>query len=354
MDGLPAPLHVPREPMHAVRPLEIIGGGLAGLALGGALARAGVPVRVHDAGRYPRHRVCGEFIAGLPERTAARLGLGAALSGALRHRTVAWFRGGRVIRRHALPAPALGMSRRALDERLASSLIAAGGELRQGERVDAAGPAEGRVLATGRRPGGSSWLGLKLHARELPLAADLEVHLGERGYVGLSAVEGERVNLCGLFERRPLQGAGGGLLLSYLRACRLDEVAERLERGTPDPSSFCAVAGMCFDRSVAPREALCLGDACAAIPPFTGDGMAMALQGAELALDPMLAYCRGELSWEGARGAVQRSLARAFRLRLASAGVLHPHLVGAPGQRWLAGLVRSRLLPLRPIYALLH
>jgi menaquinone-9 beta-reductase len=45
--------------MTLSRPIEIIGGGLAGLSLGRALARAGVPVTVYEAGNYPRHRVCG-------------------------------------------------------------------------------------------------------------------------------------------------------------------------------------------------------------------------------------------------------------------------------------------------------
>ena len=50
-------------------PIEIIGGGLAGLSLGLALRRGGVPVTLHEAGEYPRHRVCGEFITGLDPAT---------------------------------------------------------------------------------------------------------------------------------------------------------------------------------------------------------------------------------------------------------------------------------------------
>ena len=52
--------------------IEIVGGGLAGLSLGVALRREGVPVTLFEAGDYPRHRVCGEFIAGLAETTANR------------------------------------------------------------------------------------------------------------------------------------------------------------------------------------------------------------------------------------------------------------------------------------------
>ena len=36
---------------------------------------------------------------------------------------------------------------------------------------------------------------------ELPLSADLEIHLKNHGYVGLTRVENGRVNACGLFRR---------------------------------------------------------------------------------------------------------------------------------------------------------
>ena len=53
--------------------ITIVGGGLAGLTLGIALRQQQVPVTVWEAGRYPRHRVCGEFISGSGQATRARL-----------------------------------------------------------------------------------------------------------------------------------------------------------------------------------------------------------------------------------------------------------------------------------------
>ena len=55
--------------------ITIVGGGLAGLTLGIGLLQRGVPVTVWEAGRYPRHRVCGEFISGRGSASLARLGL---------------------------------------------------------------------------------------------------------------------------------------------------------------------------------------------------------------------------------------------------------------------------------------
>jgi monoamine oxidase len=39
--------------MSSTRPIEIIGGGLAGLSLGLALQNVGIAVRVIEAGNYP-------------------------------------------------------------------------------------------------------------------------------------------------------------------------------------------------------------------------------------------------------------------------------------------------------------
>ncbi|HWA08931.1 MAG TPA: hypothetical protein VG838_05630 [Opitutaceae bacterium] len=340
--------------MSSVRPIEIVGGGLAGLSLGLALRRAGVPVCLSEAGSYPRHRVCGEFIAGLAPATIARLGLAPFLAGSVGHRAVAWYIGDRAARIQRLPAPAFGLSRHVLDRRLAEAFAAAGGELRVNTRVTELAPGPGRVFATGRRRARSPWIGLKIHARGLRLSRGLELHLGANAYVGLAGIEEGRVNVCGLFRRRELSGPGTDLLPAYLRAAGLEALAARLGAAELDPASFCAVAGVAFDRRVPADERASLGDACAMIPPFTGNGMAMAFQGAELALDPLLAYARGEAAWTGTVRRLQRDLRRNFRVRLASAEALHPFLLQPPRQRWLSALTRARLLPLRPLYALLH
>ena len=61
--------------MKACKPITVVGGGLAGLTLGIGLRQRGIPVTVWEAGHYPRHRVCGEFISGRGQGTLARLGL---------------------------------------------------------------------------------------------------------------------------------------------------------------------------------------------------------------------------------------------------------------------------------------
>lgn len=340
--------------MSAPRPIEIVGGGLAGLSLGLALRRAEIPVTIFEAGDYPRHRVCGEFITGLSLTTIHRLGLLPFLADAVVQHELAWFLGDGPARVQKLPRAALGLSRHALDARLAEAFEAAGGTLVRHARVVERGAKPGRVFATGRRAGRSTWLGLKFHARDFPLTRDLELHLGQHAYVGLSRVEAGAVNVCGLFRRRPLARRGPELMFEYLRACGLNSLAARLRAAVLDAESFCAVAALDFDRRVPRPRTVALGDACATIPPFTGNGMAMAFQSAEVALPPLTQYARHEIDWPAAAEKIGAALRKRFRLRLASAHALHPFLLRPQPQRWFAALNRLRLLPFRSLYAALH
>jgi flavin-dependent dehydrogenase len=352
----------PADAARPVQPVEIIGGGLAGLALGLALRHAAIPVTVHEAGDYPRHRVCGEFIAGLDPETIDRLGIATLLADALRHTEVAWFQRQTLQRRQTLPAPALAIGRHVLDQRLAAAFVTAGGDLRTRSRTELVAAPPGRVFTQGRRAvSGAAWLGLKCHARGLALTAPLELHLGAHAYVGLCELAGGRVNVSGLFRQR------NGLVLdratalpAYLRSAGLDTLADRLAASEIDPDSRCAVAGLAFGlarqpaaAATAPRR-LVLGDAAALIPPFTGNGMAMALQSAALAVDPLIAWSHGKAGWAATVARIDRLVRARFRVRLAAAALLHPALLRPLGQRALTSAARHRLIPLNPLYHILH
>lgn len=348
---------LPASAQENLRPIEIIGGGLAGLSLGVALRQAGVPVTLHEAGQYPRHRVCGEFIVGLEDSTISSLRLQPRLTDALQHRDIAWHIDGRLVRLQRLRAPALGISRHTLDARLAEAFVALGGILRTGSRADADKEAPGRVFATGRRPMPSSpWLGLKVHVASLTLVRDLELHLGADAYVGLARLPDGTSNVCGLFHRRELSLRGHELLLLYLRETGLGTLADRLSTAKIQSDTFCAVAGLQFDRSVPAIEAnrLSLGDTSATIPPFTGNGMAMAFQSAEAALKPLLAYAHWKCDWTAACRDTHAALCGRFRLRLTAANWMHPFLLRPKRQRLLALLNRCGLLPINTLSAQLH
>ncbi len=340
--------------MRPPLPVEIVGGGLSGLALGLALRRKGVPVTIFEAHHYPRHRVCGEFISGLDERTTAALGMDEFLSDASPHRSVTYYLRGRPLRPFSLPHAALGISRHTLDARLAEAFVAAGGALKTQVRVAGEEAPPGRVFAAGRKRQGPFWVGLKVHVGDLELVNDFEVHLGERCYVGLSRIEDGDINVCGIFAPQVHAKQGVEILFSYLEGAGLTALAGRIRGARPDPSSFCSTAATLGDRSIPHSDNVRVGDACATIPPYTGNGLAMALQGAGLAVDPLLAYSAGEAGWaETARaiGSAQRSR---FRRRLALASLLHPFFIERRRQRCLAAVVGSGLVPFSAFYAALR
>lgn len=339
-----------------MKPVEIIGAGLAGLALGNALQRDGVPVTLHEAGSLPRHRVCGEFICGRGSSALKNLGLGDALNGAATHRFTTWRVGGREVLRQPLPEVATGISRYLLDDRLAQSFEASGGQLRLNSRSQVAPETEGAVFCKGRQATRSDWIGLKVHCRQLETEADLELHLGRNSYVGLSAVEDGRVNVCALFKRNPgLKAKREDWLTHYLAHSGLDYVAERLKAAEIVPDSHSGVAGVEFSRiPTRDNAAIFLGDAYSVIPPFTGNGMSIALESAELAHPPLGDYSSGTTDWATATRRINASLHSTFDRRLRAARKLHPWLHTSMGQRSLAAFARARLLPFNFLYSLTH
>lgn len=339
---------------RAMRPVEIVGGGLAGLSLGLALRRAGVPVTVREAGDYPRQRVCGEFITGLSPATVAWLGMKEILAGARPHREVAWIHRGRVVLRHDLPATAWAISRYELDARLAEAFRRAGGHLVTRIRADATAR-PGRVNATGRRRTGEPWVGLKRHVRGLALVCGLELHLGRHAYVGLCALPGGEVNVCGLFRRQHGPGPGrADALAGHLRGAGLPELAGRLAAAETCAGSEAAVAGLAFGRGPDAPGEIALGDAQCLLPPFFGNGMAAAFQMAQAALAPLERWARRDAEWDETCAAVRRDLRRRLRVRTTLGRALHAVLLSPVRQRWLGGLARAGCVPTRLLYATLH
>jgi menaquinone-9 beta-reductase len=310
--------------MTALKPITIVGGGLAGLTLGIGLRQTGIPVTVWEAGHYPRHRVCGEFISGRGQEVLARLGLLESFqqSGSVPAYTAALFlgRSGSPVR--SLSAPALCLSRFVLDALLADLFRQAGGDLRENARWRDETSGEGVVRANGRRlqprEHGQWWFGLKVHAQNVPLAADLEMHGVRFGYVGCCRLKDGEVNVCGLF-RRPTAGHESPLpWTELLRGQPGTPLRKRLEGAVFDQGSFCSVAGISLDpQCAALRNECCIGDALTMIPPVTGNGMSMAFEAAEIAIGPLAAYSRGESSWSQARQNIAAACDGTFARRLA-------------------------------------
>lgn len=333
--------------------ITIAGGGLAGLSLAIALRMRGVAVTVIEAGHYPRHKVCGEFISGVTPETLDKLGITDMFTDALRHVSLTWHDRGRRMLASRLTAPALGISRFTLDQRLQHRLVDLGGDLLTGKRARPE-PAEGFVWAAGRKPRPGRWIGLKAHIR-IPTSSDLEMHSGTNGYAGLAGVEDGWTNVCGLFLLdKELPARGGDLLPAYLETGGNRRLASAIRAAEWRQGSFSSTAG--FEPGVQPAVPglLRIGDAERMIPPFTGNGMSMAFQAAGLALDPLTEWAEGRRSWWETRATIQGCLSRTFRRRSVTAAFLHRLLLHSGIRPALGNLAETGLLPFRRLLPLVR
>lgn len=324
-----------------MKPITIVGGGLAGLTLGIALRREGVPVTLHEAGQYPRHRVCGEFLSGCGVEILRELGVyeTALAAGAREAKTLKFFSGDTGTPIVDMPEPALCISRYRLDALLADAFIKHGGVLQTGSRYSS-GFGVGIIQATGRQVqadvSGWRWLGIKAHALNLALEADLEMHLAEDAYVGLCRVEGERVNVCGLFRTKEAVPDLKRTWEKWLAGACGRALTKKLPDIIFDKESLCVVAGLpvkSFQNS--DTGVFSVGDAVTMIPPVTGNGMSLAIESAWKAVGIVREYAVGQISWEIAQGLARQGYASSYDRRLRWAAWLQRGVFSP----WARGLV---------------
>jgi len=336
--------------------ITIIGGGLAGVSLGVGLRRRGVPVHLIEAGRYPRHRVCGEFISGVSDEALEILGIGSAFDDMPRHRHTVWYHFSDRVFDLELPIPAVGVSRYKLDQDLIDLFTASGGELSTGTRFK--DPVEaGQVYATGRvRSKQSQWVGIKCHLLNFPLETDLEMHIGHGCYLGLSEVEDNRVDACGLFRIRPnVKAPKLELMNAYLEACGLDQLAKRIRTAEKDEASCLGVNAFDLGWQDSPTDnKLRIGDSFAIIGPFSGNGMSMAFESAAMAVEPLTSWFNDELDWVECRSEINQQMKRRFRKRLAISNWIHPFLTSPKRQKFIMTLGKRQLIPYASLYKALR
>jgi len=324
-----------------MKPVTIIGGGLAGLTLGIALRREGVPVTLHEAGQYPRHRVCGEFLSGRGVEILREAGVYEAVmaAGAREARTLKFFSGDAATSTMTMAEPALCISRYQLDAILAEQFTSLNGDLRTSSRYTG-DYGEGIIRATGRQMqaevAGRRWIGIKAHALNLSLEADLEMHLRPDAYVGLCRVEGERVNVCGLFRTKETVPDLKKAWEEWLIGGTSSTLTKKCPNIIFDKDSLSVVAGLPIKPfQISDTSVFSVGDAVTMIPPVTGNGMSLAIESAWAAAGIARDYAAGRISWGMAQELVSQGYTRSYGRRLRWAewlqrGVLSP---------WARGLV---------------
>ena len=327
--------------------LIIIGGGPAGTSAAISAARTGARVLLLERGRFPRHKVCGEFVS------AESLGLltklldgdhAALLRDAVRISKARVFLDGRSLKTIVDP-PAASIARLDLDDALWHSAGSVGVDARQQvtvQSVAGTGPfrvvttagefeAKSLVNASGRwsnlnlpPPEGSrvgsqneKWLGIKAHFAEACTSPSVDLYFFDGGYCGVQPVHvngetpsAERVNASAMVR------ADGASNLPEVFA-KHPALYER-SRGWSSLSDPVSTSPLLFRNPQPERDGVLMaGDAAGFVDPFVGDGISLALRSGALAASCLTPFLAGRTSLPDAasqyRELYQQSLLPVFR-----------------------------------------
>jgi len=303
----------------------IAGGGPAGASAAIHLASRGARVLLVEQKKFPRPKLCGEFISPECALHFERLQVAETMSAAKPSElttTVFYSRRGRNVRVpsswFANGAVALGLSRAEMDERLLRRAVAAGADVwedahatnvtidnqtvsgmtvKQGARetncraaviIDATGRSRAltrKLVSQGARHERRPMVAFKAHLENTQIEPGAcEIYFYPRGYGGLSSIEKGLSNLCFIASARDVRARGtdADRVMRDL-VCQNRRAAFTLKNARLN-SAWLAVSLEGFGRgSLAPLNGLlAIGDAASFIDPFTGSGMLMALESGEL------------------------------------------------------------------------
>lgn len=318
----------------------IAGAGPAGTSAAIHLATRGARVLLVEAKKFPRPKLCGEFIS--PECAVHfdRLGVAREMldsGGAKITETKFYVPSGNGV---AMPSEwfqsdgsrvALGLSRAEMDARLLARARAVGvdvleeapacgliteAEIVRGVRLKVGGnehdyrsfvtiDATGRTRALARRVNGTGSRGRQESKRRASLVAfkahlentsldvnTCEIYFYRGGYGGLSGIEKGLSNLCFIVRGRDVAGKGSDPARAMREIVMSNKRAAHALRNARMRSEWLSVALEDFGRrELIPSEGLmAVGDAASFIDPFTGGGMLMALESGQLAAEAILAW----------------------------------------------------------------
>ena len=302
----------------------IVGGGLAGLTAAIHLSSAGIKVLVIEKNKYPRHKVCGEYVSNEIRPYLEELGVDPEKLGAVSidHFEMSTQKG--KLLKSKLTLGGFGISRYALDMELAETAKSKGAEIIQDvvTEIDFMSDAfsvrtrSGRqfvsrisIGAFGKRSfldkklnrqfmsKKSPYLAVKFHAEGQFQDNLVALHNFKGGYCGVSKVENQKINLCyitNLKSFRKFRNISEFQQQVLFRNKYLESIFRNVKPVFKEPITISQI-------SFAPKypvenHILMCGDTAGLIHPLCGNGMAMAIRSAQIASDLIIKFFKGQLN----------------------------------------------------------
>ena len=321
----------------------VVGAGPAGAVAAAVLARAGARVGILDRATFPRDKLCGDTVNPGTIAILTRLGLASSLAACglpIDGMRVSGANGVVVEGRYPAGVCGRALVRRDFDWMLLQDAMAAGAQFEPGVTVRTAIVENGRVTgvrtgdggefrakvtiaADGRRSTLAFGLGLASHPARprrwaigayIDVAGDAasrrfgEMHVRASHYIGIAPVPGALTNVCLVTPWQAGDAPLGDPRRIIAGALASDPRLRDRFAGAPMATTPVVLGPLAVDAHETPMDGLLLaGDAAGFIDPMTGDGLRLAIRGAELAAAAAAeVLARG---WDG----VHARLARARR-----------------------------------------
>ena len=309
----------------------VAGAGPAGSSAAIQLARSGLHVLLVEQKKFPRPKLCGEFISPECERHFQKLGVANAMSlsaPSLISETVFYSRRG-----HHVTVPstwfggpaALGLSRAVMDDVLLRRAQDCGVDVLEGATInepiisqnkvhgvrlkldghereyhapltlDATGRARilTRKLHTEVRRSKPKLIAFKVHLRNTRVAPNAcEIYFYPGGYGGLSTIEGGLSNLCFIISAEVVKHHHSDPETVMREALMKNRRAAYTLKNAQTESEWLSASWERFGRQhpTPANGLLAIGDSAAFIDPFTGSGMLMAFESGELAAEVIIRH----------------------------------------------------------------
>ena len=330
--------------MPSQKNIAIIGGGLAGSCAAIHLRMLGFEVTVFEKDTFPRHKVCGEYISNEVVPYLEFLGIDVFSLTQIRLDRFQLTAPESNIQEYKLPLGGFGLSRFTLDHALYKRALALGvtwitTEVNQvqhsinqyvvtnknGENFEF----DYVCCAYGKRSvldhklqrnfivQKAPWIGVKYHA-EADFPDDLvALHHFYGGYCGLSKTEFNTVNVCYLATFESFKPFKNTSLFEKEQLSKNPHLKHFLEQAKPWNQAPLSISQISFENKTAvENHMLMLGDAAGLIHPLCGNGMAMAMHSAAIAVETLAPFLEGSITLTEMEMRYQTSWSKVFSGRL--------------------------------------